>query len=672
MDSHGCFLFGDDDLESVCREYASPISWIGEFWRHFALFSNAPSTKNRGSFMGERKAPAVGIDLGTTHSVIAFLDNEGRPTTIRNAEGDITTPSVVFFDETGPVVGKEAARTAPFEPDLIAQFAKRNIGDRFYEKKICGIQLPPEVVEAIILRKIKEDAELVLGKIQDVVITVPAYFNEPRRKATQDAGALAGLNVLDIINEPTAAALAYGVHRNFSPSADMLTGKETLLVYDLGGGTFDATLMELEEGHYTAIATAGDVHLGGIDWDRRIYDYVIEQFINEFEIDPREDSSAAERLRQSAEVAKMSLTARSQYKLHFEYDGNRMRIDLSREQFEELTQDLVERTLFTVRKLVKDSARTWSDITSVLLVGGSTRMPMIINALEAETGIVVNRSISPDEAVGHGAAIYADVVLSKSRGERSELQVRNVNSHDLGVLAVEGSTGMPRRKILIPRNSSLPAKGSGSFKTRDENQRTVVVNVIEGGDASGRNATKIGTCVVSGLPSDLPAMTSVEVRFQYLENGRLTVEAWLPETKSQATLEVERAAGLSEEKMGYWKDWLAEGPILVATEEEVTTEEEDYADDLQEVAEEELDDAAVDDEEELEPGEEEFDFGSLDNESEAEAEAEDEGGDFPGPTADEAAAPDAFEGLVTEEESEDKGAVANEDSDLADFFRGQQ
>jgi hypothetical protein len=167
-------------------------------------------------------------------------------------------------------------------------------------------------------------------------------------------------------------------------------------------------------------------------------------------------------------------------------------------------------------------------------------------------------------------------------------------------------------------------------------------------------------------------MTSVEVRFQYLENGRLTVEAWLPETKSQATLEVERAAGLSEEKMGYWKDWLAEGPILVATEEEVTTEEEDYADDLQEVAEEELDDAAVDDEEELEPGEEEFDFGSLDNESEAEAEAEDEGGDFPGPTADEAAAPDAFEGLVTEEESEDKGAVANEDSDLADFFRGQQ
>ncbi len=635
--------------------------------------------------MGETKVPAVGIDLGTTHSVIAFLDNEGRPTTIRNAEGGITTPSVVFFDEMGPVVGKEAARTAPFEPELIAQFAKRDIGSQFYEKEIQGISLPPEVVESIILRKIKEDAELVLGEVRDVVITVPAYFNEPRRKATQDAGELAGLNVLDIINEPTAAALAYGVHKKFSPAGNPRAEKETVLVYDLGGGTFDATLMDLEGGHYTAIATAGDVHLGGIDWDRRIFDHVIEHFKSEFDVDPQEDSSATERLRQSSEVAKMALTARSQYKLHFEYEGNRLRIDLTRELFEELTQDLVERTLFTVRKMLKEASRTWPDITSILLVGGSTRMPMIIESLETEAGVVINRSISPDEAVAHGAAIYADVLLSKDSGTPSDMLVKNVNSHDLGVLAVEGSTGMPRRKILIPRNSSLPATGSGTFKTRDENQQTVAVNVIEGGDASGRNATKIGTCVVSGLPGDLPAKTSVEVRFQYLENGRLTVEAHLPKTKSQAMLEIERAAGLSSEKMASWREWLEAGAILSSTEQETVPEEEndeegessealsDFGEEDEESATaSEFDFEAIDEEqsEDVEDAEdaEKFDFSSLEKESGS----DDEAGDFPVPDSDDEEKPSGmFDGIATGDE-EEKGTVGTDDSDLADFFRDMQ
>lgn len=639
--------------------------------------------------MSDRKIPAVGIDLGTTHSVIAFLDSEGRPTTIHNAEGGITTPSVVFFDETGPVVGKEAARTAPFEPELIAQFAKRDIGSPFYEKEICGIQLPPEVVEAIILRKVKEDAELVLGEIRDVVITVPAYFNEPRRKATQDAGELAGLNVLDIINEPTAAAIAYGIHQQFSPAIDSSEDKEkeTVLVYDLGGGTFDATLMELQGSQYAAIATAGDVHLGGIDWDNRIFDFVIEHFINEFDLDPREDSAAAERLRQSAEVAKMALTARSQYKMHCEYEGNRLRIDLSREQFEELTRDLVERTLFTIRKMLKEAVRTWDDITSVLLVGGSTRMPMIIEALQSESGVVINRSISPDEAVAHGAAVYAELILSKDGDRMSDLEVKNVNSHDLGVLAVEGSTGMPRRKILIPRNSTLPAKGSGGFKTRDDNQQTVAVNVIEGGDASGRNATKIGTCVVSGLPADLPAMTPVEVRFQYLENGRLTVEAWLPETKSQATLEIERAAGLSEEKMAYWANWLSKGPVLIPPETVADAEDADA--DAEEDEEFVADGAPADVEEEYEPAtaeEQEFDFESFEGLSADESPSADEEPDdikIGGEAASEGEAasdeemaedsgPNLFEGLVTDDAGEEEDGVDTDDSGLADFLRDLQ
>ncbi len=624
--------------------------------------------------MTEKKTPAVGIDLGTTHSVVAYLDNEGRPITINNSEGGITTPSVVFFDETGPVVGKEAARTAAFEPEMIAQFAKRDIGAESYKKKVAGNDLPPEVVEAIILKKLKEDAELVLGEIKDVVITVPAYFNEPRRKATQDAGELAGFNVLDIINEPTAAAIAYGVLQKFSPSGDAAAGKETVLVYDLGGGTFDATLMELEGTQFTAIATAGDVHLGGIDWDNRIFEYVADKFVDKFQVDPREDDSAAERLRQSAEVAKMALTARNVYKMHCEYDGNRMRLDLTREEFQELTQDLVERTLFTIRRMLKEASRTWEDITRILLVGGSTRMPMVIEALEAESGVVINRSISPDEAVAHGAAVYADFVLASQNDEETDLLVRNVNSHDLGVLAVEASTGMPRRKILIPKNSSLPAKGSGNFKTRDKNQQTVAVNVIEGGDASGRNSTKIGACVVSDLPENLPAKTAVAVEFKYLENGRLNVSATIPGTDVQATLEIERAAGLSDEKIEYWGNWIADGAILtpIANTVEETQQqaaaESDQEIDFDDVEESSPFEAVEETDSEPEAAAEGFDFGALSEESSNDSDDENiEADGFFAADEENASSAGGFSGLVTDEE-ESQGDVGTDDSDLAGFL----
>lgn len=631
--------------------------------------------------MTEKKTPAVGIDLGTTHSVVAYLDNEGRPITINNSEGGITTPSVVFFDETGPVVGKEAARTAAFEPDLIAQFAKRDIGAESYKKKVAGNDLPPEVIEAIILKKLKEDAELVLGEIKDVVITVPAYFNEPRRKATQDAGELAGLNVLDIINEPTAAAIAYGVLQKFSPSTESITGKETVLVYDLGGGTFDATLMELEGTQFKAIATAGDVHLGGIDWDNRIFEYVADQFVENFQADPREDDSAAERLRQSAEVAKMALTARNVYKMHCEYEGNRMRLDLTREEFQELTQDLVERTLFTIRRMLKEASRTWEDITRILLVGGSTRMPMVIEALEAESGVVINRSISPDEAVAHGAAVYADFVLASQNNEETDLRVQNVNSHDLGVLAVEASTGMPRRKILIHKNSTLPATGSGNFKTRDKNQQTIAVNVIEGGDASGRNSTKIGACVVSDLPDNLPAKTAVEVEFKYLENGRLNVNASIPGTDVQATLEIERAAGLSDEKIAYWGNWISEGaiitPVVGANDEDEQQESVDSDQEIDFIGAEETSpfEAPEESANGSDVAEGGFDFGALSDETVEEPEGQgnqdDAAEEFFAADSESEVADDGFTGLVTDE-SKSEGDAGTDDSDLADFLKDLQ
>jgi molecular chaperone DnaK len=259
---------------------------------------------------------------------------------------------------------------------------------------------------------------------------------------------------------------------------------------------------------------------------------------------------------------------------------------MTREQFESLTRDLLDRTLFTVRKVLKAGDKKWSDLTRLLLVGGSTRMPMVATALEAESGMPADRSISPDESVAHGAAVYAGVLLSVDDQRRDEMSVTNVNSHDLGVLAVEGRTGRPRRKVIIPRNTPLPASGRGTFATRDEGQRSVVVNVVEGGDASGTNSTPIGKCIVKDLPPGLPPRTKVEVRFAYLGNGRLHVKARLPETDTQAQLVVERAAGLSDEEVRQWHDRIAAGTLFEGLEQE------DAAAELEEVVElvEEIDD----------------------------------------------------------------------------------
>lgn len=528
--------------------------------------------------------PIIGIDLGTTYSVIGTLDADGKPQTLLNLEGDLTTPSVVYFHPDEIVVGKEAVKVAPFEPDLIARFVKRDVGKISYSKSIKGIRLPPEVIQALILRKLCDDASHKVGAFTKCVITVPAYFNEPRRKATMDAGRIAGLEVLDIINEPTAAAIAYGVQKGFLASSGESNDQELVLVYDLGGGTFDVTLMEIEGLRYTAYATAGDVHLGGIDFDRRLVDHLAEHFNSQHSIDPRDDERGLQSLIQEAEDAKRSLTSRSEVMVNLAHGGHRSRIKITREEFESLTSDLLQRTIFTTNKVLREGKSSWSDVTRILLVGGSTRMPMVQEALEKESGMKVDRSLSPDEAVAHGAALYAGFLAEGSSKKRPEFIVDNVNSHDLGVLAFEHSTGMQRRQTLIPRNTKLPAKGKGSFVTRHDNQTNVVVNVVEGGDASGKSSTHIGKCIVSDLPLGLPSKSRVVVRFQYAANGRLEVSAFVPEINCQATMTIERAAGLSDEEINCWKDKLAAGFSVepIPLEENAITLDESSAIDVDE------------------------------------------------------------------------------------------
>jgi molecular chaperone DnaK len=524
---------------------------------------NAPaatSASERAKASGRgHSGPAVGIDLGTTFSCVAFLDDDGRPTTLLNEEGDATTPSVVFFDRSGPVVGREAVKAAEFEPDRIARFAKRDMGESAYHRTICGEQFPPEVIQSLVLRKLKQDAELQLGEVRQAVVTVPAYFNEPRRKATQDAGRLAGLDVLDIINEPTAAAIAYGVKHGFISAEGTTEQREIVLVYDLGGGTFDGTLMDIRSGHYRALATGGDVYLGGIDWDERIATFVADRFQQQHGVDLRQDAAAWERLLHEAVEAKRSLTARDEVVIPVVHDGSRLRVTLTRSEFESLTADLLERTRVTVRKLIKEAHLRWDQVTRLLLVGGATRMPMVRNMLEAESGLKVDRSLSPDEAVAHGAAVYAGILLHRGGARLQGISVRNVNSHDLGVLAVERATGRQRRRLMIARNTPLPASAQGEFRTARKGQTNVLVPVVEGGTDSGSHATHVGQCIVQDLPADLPARTPVRVTFQYGQNGRLTVRASLPDAKRQANLVIERATGLSRDDLDRWQSRLDRG-----------------------------------------------------------------------------------------------------------------
>ena len=521
-----------------------------------------------------RPHPAIGIDLGTTNSAVAFVDATGRPETVRNAEGGLSTPSVIFFDRANPVIGSEALEAGVEEPDRLAMYAKRDVGEQVFRNAVCGAKLPPEVLQALILGKLKEDAELKLGEIKKAVITVPAFFNEPCRKATQDAGKLAGLEVLDIINEPTAAAICYGVQQGFLSPEGATSQKERILVYDLGGGTFDVTVMEIENRKYHTIATNGDVYLGGIDWDRRVVDFIAEAWIKEHGTDLREDPVAEQMLLRKANQVKHALTQRESVPIAFAYQGKRLRPELDRDTFKNLTEDLLERTLMTVELVLDEASIVWSDLTRLILVGGSTRMPMIYDELSRLSNLEIDRSLSPDEAVAHGAAIYAGIRLGQEFDSFAGVSVTNVNSHDLGVLAVDPDTGEPRRQIMIKRNTALPATQRIRFRTHDEGQRNVKVEVVEGGDDRGRNATRIGKCLVDDLPKGTPKGTFVDVVFDYSQDGRLTVSAKLPALNQAAEMKLDRAAGMSEDVLEKWLSLMKAG----ITEETLAGEAEVGAD----------------------------------------------------------------------------------------------
>jgi molecular chaperone DnaK len=510
----------------------------------------------------------VGIDLGTTFSAIATLDDRGKAITLPNREGEMLTPSAVLVQENTVVVGSPALDVRLERPDQVATLIKRRIGYPNYGRPITGREFRPETLSAMILRKLVQDAELRIGPIARAVITVPAYYDDTRRKATKDAGRIAGLEVLDILDEPTAAALAY----SFQPKPGFqekdggdLNQPQTVLVYDLGGGTFDVTLVRLSKLRFETIAVEGDVRLGGQDWDDRIVDFIAERFKQEHRDDPRQDARAKAALQTSAERAKRTLSKLMQATITCSYAGRMLTVPLTRDDFESLTRDLLTRTRLTTLQLLRMAAIPWQDVDRILMVGGSTHMPMTGQMLYEISGKAPDHSLAVSEVVARGAALHAGILAARNQDVDLEMDEEvlqtlgqvieiNVNSHSLGIEVKQQKERL--NDVLISKNTQLPAAGSRVYRTVAANQQRVRVRVLQGDARQAEACINIGECWIDDLPPDLPRHSPIQVRCGCGANGLIDVMALDMTSGKMAHAEIHRTSGLSEEDLFREAEWI--------------------------------------------------------------------------------------------------------------------
>mgnify|MGYP005991549317 FL=1 len=455
---------------------------------------------------------AVGIDLGTTNSVVAVLEG-GEPTVIANAEGNRTTPSIVAFKSEEVLVGELAKRQAITNPDNTVRSIKRHIGTNWKEN-FEGKDYTPQEISARILQKLKRDAESYLGDdVTDAVITVPAYFNDAERQATKEAGQIAGLNVLRIINEPTAASLSYGLENNED---------QKILVFDLGGGTFDVSILEISEGVFEVKSTSGDSKLGGDDWDQRVMDWLIEKFKSSTGIDLSNDKMAIQRVQEGAEKAKIELSSTSETEINLPFitanDAGPQHLleKLSRSEFEKITADLVERTKEPVENALSDAGMKFSDIDHVILVGGSTRMPSVQQLVKSLTGKDPHKGVNPDEVVASGAAIQAGVL----KGDVKDVLLLDVTPLTLGV---ETKGGIMTK--MIERNTTIPTKRSEVFSTAENNQTQVEIHILQGEREMASGNKSLGRFTLTDIPAAMAGTPQIEVTFDIDANGIVNVNA---------------------------------------------------------------------------------------------------------------------------------------------------
>ena len=480
----------------------------------------------------------IGIDLGTTNSCVAVMEG-GEPVVITNSEGARTTPSVVSFQANGErLVGQIAKRQAITNPEHTIISIKREMGTD-HKTKIDDKTYSPQEISAMILQKIKADAEAYLGEtVSQAVITVPAYFNDAERQATKDAGRIAGLEVLRIINEPTAASLAYGL--------DKTDHSEKIFVYDLGGGTFDVSILELGDGVFEVLSTNGDTHLGGDDFDQKIIDYIANDFKSQYGIDLRNDKSAVQRLKEAAEKAKIELSSSMQTNINLPFitadatGPKHIDMNLTRAKFNELTHDLVQRSIEPMKKALSDAGLTIGQIDKVILVGGSTRIPAVQEAVKNFTGKEPSKGVNPDECVAVGAAIQAGVLT----GEVKDVLLLDVTPLTLGIETM-GGIATP----LIERNTTIPAKKSQVFSTAADGQTSVEIHVVQGERQMAADNKTLGRFTLSGIAPAPRGIPQIEVTFDIDANGIVKVSALDKGTGKEANITITASTNLSDEEV---------------------------------------------------------------------------------------------------------------------------
>jgi molecular chaperone DnaK len=480
-------------------------------------------------------AKTIGIDLGTTNSVVAVMEG-GKPTVIANAEGSRTTPSIVGFSKTGErLVGQLAKRQAIVNPDKTIASIKRHMGEN-YKVNIDGKDYTPQEISSMILRKLADDASSYLGeKVTSAVITVPAYFNDAQRQATKDAGKIAGLDVLRIVNEPTAAALAYGLEKEKS---------EKVLVFDLGGGTFDVSILEIGDGVHEVLSTSGDTHLGGDDFDQKVMDWICEEFKKQEGIDLTGDKQAMQRVKEAAEKAKCELSSVFETNINLPFitaDANgpkHLDLNLTRAKFEELSYDLLERCKAPVEKAISDAGISKSDINEVILVGGSSRIPAVQKLVKDYTGKEPNQSVNPDEVVAVGAAVQAGVLA----GEVKDIVLLDVTPLTLGIETL-GGVMTP----LVPRNTTIPVSKSQVFSTAENNQTAVDIQVLQGERPMAKDNKSLGMFRLEGIAPAMRGIPQIEVTFDIDANGIVNVSAKDKATNKEQKITITNSSNLSEQ-----------------------------------------------------------------------------------------------------------------------------